>query len=124
MISSHLLRDVEECCEEVLILKDGRIAAYCDLEAERRANLNFIELEIAGDGHGFGEALSQLGCEYADLGHGRFKMVLENGIGVRDLYRTALNRDVQIRKLSHRQDSLEDIFLKAMETGAPQNGSL
>ena len=27
MISSHLLRDVEECCEEVLILKDGRIAA-------------------------------------------------------------------------------------------------
>jgi ABC-2 type transport system ATP-binding protein len=124
MISSHLLRDVEECCEEVLILKDGQIAAYCDLEAERRANLNFIEVEIAGDSHGFGEALAQLGCEYADLGHGRYKMVLNSGVGVRDLYRTALNRDIQIRKLSHRQDSLEDIFLKAMETGAPQNGSL
>ena len=35
---------------------------------------------------------------------------------VRDLYRLAAERDVQIRKLSHRHDSLEDIFLKAMET--------
>src|SRR5262249_48169821 len=38
LISSHLLRDVEETCEEVLILKDGRIAAQCDLESDRRSN--------------------------------------------------------------------------------------
>src|SRR5207249_5942435 len=31
LISSHLLRDVEETCEEVVILKQGRIAAHCDL---------------------------------------------------------------------------------------------
>src|SRR5207249_2591536 len=35
ILSSHLLRDVEECCEEALILKEGRIAAYCNLEEER-----------------------------------------------------------------------------------------
>src|SRR5215207_6087702 len=50
IVSSHLLRDVEECCEEVLILKDGTIAATCNLEAERRANLNFIEMEVYGEG--------------------------------------------------------------------------
>src|SRR5689334_7614227 len=38
ILSSHLLRDVEECCDQVLILKDGDIAAHCDLEEERRAN--------------------------------------------------------------------------------------
>jgi ABC-2 type transport system ATP-binding protein len=37
ILSSHLLRDVEECCDEVLILKDGNIAAFCNLEEERRA---------------------------------------------------------------------------------------
>ena len=46
ILSSHLLRDVEECCEEVLILKDGRIVGNCNLEEERRANLNFIEMEV------------------------------------------------------------------------------
>src|SRR6188508_2240368 len=30
VLSSHLLRDVEECCDEILILKGGQIAAQCD----------------------------------------------------------------------------------------------
>ena len=115
IISSHLLRDVEECCEEVLILKDGRIAAYCDLEKERRSNLNFIELETIGTEGVFANAIEQLGCDFADLGQGRFKMVLTDDVVVRDLYRLAAEKDVQIRRLNHRHDSLEDIFLKAME---------
>ena len=36
ILSSHLLRDVEECCDQVLILKDGNVAAFCNLEEERR----------------------------------------------------------------------------------------
>src|SRR5215813_7275807 len=36
IISSHLLRDIEECCDEVLILKDGAIATYCNLDEQRR----------------------------------------------------------------------------------------
>ncbi len=46
LLSSHLLRDVESVCDEVLILKDGRIAASCDLEAERSANRSFVEVEL------------------------------------------------------------------------------
>ena len=118
MISSHLLRDVEECCEEVLILKDGRIAAYCDLEKERRSNLNFIELETIGTEGVFANAIEQLGCDFADLGQGRFKMVLTDDVVVSDLYRLAAEKDVQIRRLNHRHDSLEHIFLKAMEAPA------
>src|SRR4029453_4982308 len=48
ILSSHLLRDVEECCEEVLVLKQGSIATYCNLEEERRANRKFLELETRG----------------------------------------------------------------------------
>jgi ABC-2 type transport system ATP-binding protein len=121
MISSHLLRDVEECCEEVLILKDGQIAASCNLEEERRGNRNFIELETWGDDSGFEEAVEDLGCDYAALGHGRIKMVLPEGMEVRELYRIAARRNVQIRKLNRRHDSLEDIFLKAMEE---KNGAM
>src|SRR5688572_3368788 len=105
IVSSHLLRDVEECCEEVLILKDGMIAATCNLEAERRANLNFIEMEVFGEGN-FAEAIEGLGCEYSAMGHGRFKMVLTGGVEVRDLYKMASERRMQIRRLSHRHDSL------------------
>jgi ABC-2 type transport system ATP-binding protein len=128
IVSSHLLRDVEECCEEVLILKDGQIAASCNLAQERQSNNNFLELETTGGNEPFDSAIEQLGCAYAALGQGRYKLVLGEQFGVRDVFRLAAARGVQVRKLSRRQDSLEDIFLKAMENGAagrePTNGSL
>ena len=45
----------------------------------------------------------------------RLKLVLQDGVEVRDLYRIAADRKVQIRRLNYKRDSLEDIFLKAME---------
>src|SRR6266478_4260988 len=117
VLSSHLLRDVEECCEEILILKEGRLAVYCNLEEERKSNRKFLLLETRGDQQKFAEAVGALGCEYALTGDHRVKLVLNEGIEVRDLYRIASEYDVQIRRLSYKRDSLEDIFLKAMENG-------
>jgi ABC-2 type transport system ATP-binding protein len=130
ILSSHLLRDVEECCEEALILKDGRIAAYCNLEEERRSNRKFVELETVGAKEGFSQAVEELGCECAWFPSGRAKVVLPENIAMRELYSIAARHEVQIRKMNYRRDSLEDIFLRAMEgqlqpeARAAQNGSL
>ena len=121
VLCSHLLRDVEEICEEVLILKDGRIVHYSNLEEERKANRHFVEMEPVGDSAGFALALEGMGCECALSAH-RLKAVLSNGMEIRDIYRLAAERDVQLRRLNYRRDTLEDIFLKAMETNT--NGSL
>ena len=120
MISSHLLRDVEECCDEVVILKDGEVAQYCNLEEQRKANLKFIEVETQSDNTVFAEEIGKLGCEYALLGKRKLKMVLPEGIEIRDLYRVACEREIQIRRLDYKRDSLQDIFLKAM--GAQSGG--
>jgi len=115
VFSSHLLRDVEECCDEVLIIKDGQIAAICDLEEERRANRRFVEMETRGATPEFAAAIGALGCEYAMTGEQRVKLVMNDGLEVRDIYKLAAERNVQIRRLNYKRDSLEDIFLKAME---------
>jgi ABC-2 type transport system ATP-binding protein len=117
ILCSHLLRDVEETCEEVLILKQGRIAHYANLAEERRLNRKFIELETDLASDAFAEGLRGLGCECALAGERRVKMVLGNGTQVRDVYRVANERGVRIRRLNYRRNSLEDIFLKAMENG-------
>src|ERR1017187_2643407 len=115
ILSSHLLRDVDECCDEVLILKDGRIAASCNLEEERRANRKFLELETRGANGTFTAAIEQLGCEAAAFPNGRMKLIMPDGVEIRQLYVLAAEQNVQIRRLNHKRDSLEDIFLKAME---------
>src|SRR6185503_8918945 len=87
ILSSHLLRDVEECCDQVLILKDGNVAAFCNLEEERRANRRFLELETRGANNGsFVEAMEKLGCEAATGAQGRLKLILPDKMEVRQLY--------------------------------------
>jgi ABC-2 type transport system ATP-binding protein len=114
VLCSHLLRDVEDTCDEVLILKRGRIAHYSNLEEERKANKRFLELETYGANGNFTEAIEKLGCECATTAN-RLKMILDEGIEVRDIYRVAVEHEVRIRRLNFRRDTLEDIFLKAME---------
>jgi ABC-2 type transport system ATP-binding protein len=122
VLCSHLLRDVEETCEEVLILKEGRIVHYSNLEEERRANRRFVEMEPVGDSAALARALETMGCECAFSGAHRLKAVLSDGVEIRDIYRLAAEREVQLRRLNYRRDTLEDIFLKAMETNI--NGGL
>jgi len=121
IISSHLLRDIEEFCDEVMIMKAGHIVTYCNLEEERRANRKFLQLETRGESGSFLEAAERLGCECAIDGKTRrIKMVLPETVEVRHLYEIAEAHTIQIRRLEAKRDSLQDIFMKAMETGAPQ----
>jgi len=118
VLSSHLLRDVEECCEEIVILKDGRLVVYCNLEEERKANKKFLMLETRGELQKFVEGVGAMGCECAVTSDHRLKIILQDGTEIRDLYRLAAGSQLQIRRLTYKRDSLEDIFLKAMENGS------
>ena len=53
----------------------------------------------------------ELAEELASLSDGKIR------VEIRDLYRVAAERKLQIRRLDYKRDSLEDIFLKAMEGG-------
>jgi ABC-2 type transport system ATP-binding protein len=126
LISSHLLRDIDETCDEVLILKSGRIAALCNIEEERRANRSFMELETIGATEQFSVRIRGLGCECACFPGGRIKLVIPGNVEARDLYVIASEQGVQIRRMNQRRDSLEDIFLRAMdhEWARPEHVSL
>ena len=116
ILCSHLLRDVEETCAEVLILKQGQIVHYANLAEERSTNQCFVEIETAGELKGLTEDLGALGCTCTEHGAGRFKMVVPADFSLREIYRVAAERNLPLRRLNYRRDTLEDIFLKAMET--------
>jgi len=115
ILSSHLLQDVEDCCEEVLILKEGNIAVFSNLEEERGRNRKFVEVETRGEVDDFIEVIERMGCEWAQFGGHRMKMVLPEQLEITELFRAAAEADIQLRRLSYKKDSLQDIFLKAME---------
>ncbi|HXE30862.1 MAG TPA: ABC transporter ATP-binding protein [Terriglobales bacterium] len=112
VLCSHLLRDVEETCDEVVILHQGRIVHHADLVRERQ-HLQFLEIEAAGPAEGLAEALRGLGCA-VEAGAGRLRVTLAAGVTVRDVYRLADQRQLALRRLQFRRDTLEDIFLQAV----------
>src|SRR5215472_14080093 len=94
LISSHLLHDIDQTCDEALILKNGRIAALCNIEEERRSHRNFIELETMGNADAFAEKMRELGCECASFPGGRLKLIIPDKIEARDLYTIAAQQGV------------------------------
>ena len=114
LVCSHLLRDIEQVCDEAVILKDGVIVHHCNLEEERRSNRSFVELEVTGDDRNLRMALPEIGAEGVSEGGGRWRIVLPAGVEVEAIWGLAARQNLLVRKLTHRRDTLEEIFLKAM----------
>lgn len=114
LVCSHLLRDIEQVCDEAVIMKDGAIVHHCNLEEERRSNRSFVELEVTGDDSHLRTALPEIRAEGISEGGGRWRIVLPAGVEVEAIWGLAERQNLLVRKLSHRRDTLEEIFLKAM----------
>lgn len=114
VVCSHLLRDVEEVCDEVVIMKDGLIVHQSDLEEERRSNRCFVELEVTGDDSRLAGSLRAIGAEGVCEGEGRWRIVLPAQVEVAALWAVTSREHLLVRKLTHRRDTLEEIFLKAV----------
>jgi ABC-2 type transport system ATP-binding protein len=114
LLCSHLLRDVEQVCDEVVIMKEGLIVRECNLEEERRSNKCFVELEVSGNDQSFRSALPEIGADGVSEGNGRWRIVLPQDVGLQPLWGLLGRQNLLVRKLTHRRDTLEEIFLKAM----------
>jgi ABC-2 type transport system ATP-binding protein len=114
ILCSHLLKDVEEVCDEAVILHEGRIVHHSDLEAERRSNLRFVELEVTGEDGNLGAALRAQGAEGVTEGGGRWRVVMPAGVQLKELWTLLARENLGVHKLMHRRDTLEEIFLKAV----------
>ena len=95
-------------------MKDGMIVHHCDLEEERRSNRSFVELEVTGDDRHLRAALPEIGAEGVSEGLGRWRIVLPPGVEVDKIWGLVGRQNLLVRKLTHRRDTLEEIFLKAM----------
>lgn len=114
ILCSHLLRDVEATCDEVVILNDGVVVHQSDLEAERKLNRRFVELEVHGDDTVLAPALAGMGASGVCEGFGRWRIVLPPEVEIGALWQVAAEQRLLVRKLTHRRDTLEEIFLKAV----------
>ena len=117
VLSSHLLRDVEETCRSVVMLSHGRLVGQGSIEALKGASGELFEVRLKADADGLAEfvkALSAHGCVAAPGQDGLLDVAMRDGLGSEVLFDAARAVGAQIRHLVRKQPTLEDVFARAV----------
>ena len=114
LFSSHLMPDVEAVCDYVLVMGRGRLLASGALAELTRSDQAAFEVRVKGDPMAFAGRLLSLGCAVepkVDL----MRITLPEGRTQALLWQAAADAGEQIRTLKPVRNTLEEVFLKAVE---------
>jgi ABC-2 type transport system ATP-binding protein len=110
IMSTHQLHQVEELCERILLVNQGRRVLYGRLD-EIRSNFagNVIELEAEGD------VRPVAGVDRIEKRNGSLRLILAEGVRPEAVLRELVAEDgIQISRFERAQPSLEEIFVQTV----------
>ena len=113
ILCSHLLKDVERVCQNVLVIDQGRIATQgtiAELTGPRRA---VFDVRLKGEATALLTDLMDQGCEWRESEDG-YRIFLPEGHGPEFIFGMARECGVQVRHLRPGAETLEDVFLRAL----------
>lgn len=114
LMCSHILQDVEFCCDTVTVINRGKIVLNGNIAELRKQDLRVCEVIVEGDRERFVGVVAERGWECLESRRG-IEVKLPEGEEVRSLFQIARDAGVQLRHFHHKQDSLEEIFVNALE---------
>jgi ABC-2 type transport system ATP-binding protein len=114
IVSSHLLPDVDETCDHVLVLARGRVATQGPIAGLKGHGQRVFEVRVKGDAGRFAAALQHAGLDCHDTDEDVMRVLVPEGRGSRDLFQVAAQHGVQVRHLRASVPTLEDVFVDAI----------
>lgn len=114
VLSTHILKDVEACCDAVLMLSKGQLLAYDTLENLRRPVDESFLVHFGGDTARFTRALQSAGLQATPEGLEELRVGGSAHEVGPALFRAAAESETSIRQVSSSRNSLEEIFLRAL----------
>jgi ABC-2 type transport system ATP-binding protein len=114
ILSSHLLPDVEQTCDHVVVLDKGRVAAQGPIPALKGQGAHMFELRVKGERQPFAAALEAAGIACESDGEEVMRVVVPENRDAQYLFQLAAQHRVQIRHLRPSLPTLEDVFARAV----------
>ncbi len=114
ILSSHILSDVEELCDYLVLIDEGRVVQQGRLQDLTAHASRSFELQISSAHERYLAELSQKGIHAALLESGSLYVELGQGEEPALLFELARSLGAQVRKLLPQRRSLSDVFLGAI----------
>ncbi len=115
ILCSHILKDVEQCCEDVVVLNKGKIILSGNIDNLKKVDEKIYDLKIKGNIDHFISVLSEKGCSCTLSERDIIRVSLPQNESTETLFKLAGTNNVQLRHFYYKHNSLEDIFLQAIE---------
>ncbi len=113
ILCSHLLRDVERVCENVIVLNQGQVARAGTIRELTGARRQVFDVRFKGDTNAVLTDLKDLGADWRE-GEDSVRLFLPEGHGPETIFRVAKACSAQVRYLRPGAETLEDVFLRAL----------
>jgi len=119
LLSTHILKDVEAVCSEVVILHRGRVVAGARIEDWTRSQAQHFLVQWHGKPEEFRDACTKAGWEVGRGENGLFRVVLPQEEGPRSVFSVADGLQGAIHRFVREETSLEEVFLEAVSKEVP-----
>ncbi len=113
ILCSHLLKDVERVCADVIVLNQGQVARAGHIRELTGARRQVFDVRFKGDAAAVLTDLKDLGAEWREDEDG-VRLFLPEGRGPETIFQAAKDCGVQVRYLRPGAETLEDVFLQAL----------
>ena len=114
LMSSHVMDDVQEVCDRIVMIHKGRIVVQRRIEDLARQIEREIEISVWGGASRMQQELESRGFEVRRLGR-VLRVDRANDSTTREILKAAVAANVQVRQMQEYEPDLEDIFLLIME---------
>jgi ABC-type multidrug transport system ATPase subunit len=114
LMSSHVMDDVQEVCDRIVMIHNGKIVVQRRIEDLARQIEREIEISVWGGASRMQQELESRGFVVRRLGR-VLRVDRINDNTTRNILEAAVSADVQVRQMQEYEPDLEDIFLLIME---------
>ena len=122
VLSTHILRDVEEICDSVVILGRGKLLVHDTIENLRRPADASVTVGLERPEPALGEALGRLDARWEAAGEDAVRVFGEPRAAAAVALRAAHETGALVRRIESGRNTLEEIFLDAVGAGAEPGG--
>ena len=123
LMSSHVMDDVQEVCERIVMIHKGRIVVQRRIEDLAKQIEREIEISVWGGASRMQQELETRGFKVRRLGRVLRVDRVDEGT-TKEVLEAAVSANVQVRQMREYEPDLEDIFLLIMERlGAEVRGT-
>ncbi|MFN7730928.1 MAG: ATP-binding cassette domain-containing protein [Pirellula sp.] len=124
-LSTHILHDVQQVCDSVVILVGGQVRLIDTLENLQRPSQAGLQVSVVSDAQKLVEALRRLGVDARATGYVDLIVAGDDAETVRRIWQASTASGVLVQRVDQARNSLEKSFIDAVQAvdGAKSGGS-